>query len=151
MLHSVGFRAIALSHPEVELLRMDQDFRVRIDRLTRRVHEAVGVIGVHVGKDDVSDVGGIDSGRLQVGGQLAERGLHRVAGAGIDEHRRTVTLEQEVVHRNEKRAIICSADQLLEVARSMPSTKSSEVFRLPSVKPFTSRSPQRNTRVIATK
>ena len=92
---------------------MDQDLGVRIDRPTSRVHEAVGVIGVHMGEDDVSDVGGIDSGRLEIGRQLAEGGLHRVAGAGIDEHRRAVTLEQEVVHRNEKRAIVCSADELL--------------------------------------
>ena len=92
---------------------MDQDFRVRIDRLARLVHEAVGVIGVHVGEDDVSDIGGLDTGPLQVGGQIAEGGLHRFAGAGIDEHRRAVTLEQAVVHRNEKRAIICSADELL--------------------------------------
>src|SRR5262249_32759005 len=92
---------------------MDQNLSVGIDRPTIIVHKAVGVIRVDMGEDDMSDIRGIDSSCLQIGRQLAERRLHRVAGANVDEHGRSVTLEEETVDWDKERAIGRFTDKFL--------------------------------------
>jgi hypothetical protein len=75
------------------------------------VDQAVGVVGVQVGDHDVGDVRRLDAGRAQVLRQLAEGGLHGIAGAGVDEDCSAAATDQKIIHRDIERSVLRFADQ----------------------------------------
>ena len=64
----------------------------KLDHLV--LHQAADVVRMHVGQQNVVDVGGAIAGSLQVAHQLAERRSEQVAGAGIDQDQALAGVDQ---------------------------------------------------------
>ena len=82
-------------HPEIRLGLVHDDLGIRVMRLAGIVDQAVGVIGMQMRQHDVGDRARLDAGRAQIVRQLAERRLHRVSGAGVDEDDLAVAANEE--------------------------------------------------------